>query len=134
MTPYYACATACDFFAGFPVQEVNPIADAGVATAGHSGYTLICNVSKETNLPPTATLAIQWLDPSGSVIDSGTNTNFTVSDMGPTFDDELSSHLTFNSLYTSQVGEYTCRTLQTIPGLVNNHTMYVSFLVRVKCK
>ena len=120
------------FFAGFPVQEVDHITNEGIATAGYSGYTLICKVIKEQDLPDTATLAIQWLDPSGSVIDSGTN--FTISDTGPTFDDKLTSRLTFNSLYTSQVGEYTCRTLQTIPGLVNNHTMYVSFLVRVKCK
>ena len=120
------------FHTGFPVQDVNPITEEGVATAGNSNYTLICNVTKEPDLPDAATLAIEWLDPSGSVIDN--EANFTVSETGPTFDDELTSHLTFNSLYTSQAGEYTCRTLQTIPGIVNNHAVQVSFSVQVKCK
>ena len=117
---------------GFPTQEVDPITDEGIPTAGFSGYTLTCNTSKEPDLPPTSTLAVQWLDPSGSVIVNGTN--FTISGSGPTTDTVFTSRMTFNSLYTSQAGEYTCRTLQTIPGIVTNHPEPVTFTVAVKCE
>ena len=119
-------------FIGFPTQLVDPIADEGISSAGFSGYTLICNTSKEPDLPPSTTLAVQWLDPRGNIISSGTN--FTSSGAGPTMDIVLTSRLNFNDLYTSQAGEYTCRTLQTIPGTVTNHPEPVTFTVQVKCK
>ena len=119
------------FLSGFPTQDVDPITDEGVSTAGYSGYTLICNVSKEPDLPSSSTLAVEWLDTSGSVINDGTN--FTISGPGPTTNTVLTSRLTFNNLYTSEAGEYTCRTLQTIPGTVTNHPELVYFPVNVKC-
>jgi hypothetical protein len=75
---------------------------------------------------------VQWLDPRGNVISSGEN--FTISGVGPTNDVGLISRLVFNSLYTSQAGDYTCRTLQTIPGTVINHPEPVTFSIQVKCK
>ena len=121
--------------AGFPTQQVDLITDEGTSTAGFSGYTLICITSKEPDLPPTSSLAVEWLDPRGNVILNGTN--FTVSGSGRTTDIVLTSRLTFNNIYTSQSGEYTCRTLQTIFGTVTNHPEPVSFTVnvkRTKCK
>lgn len=116
---------------GFPVQDVDPIAAEGIPTAGYPGYTLICNVSREPQL--TATLAVQWIDPSGNIIiDNGTN--FTVSGNDVTNDVVLTSRLTFTSLYTSQAGVYTCRTLQTIRNIVSNHSVEMTYPVRVKCK
>ena len=120
------------FLPGFPTQAVDPITDEGMSTAGFSGYTLICNTSKEPDLPLTATLAVVWLDPSGNVIENGMN--FTVSGSDRTTDDVLTSRLTFNNLYTSQSGEYTCRTLQTIVGTVTDHPEPITFTVTVKCK
>ena len=117
---------------GFPTQFVYPIIAQGVSLAGFSGYTLICYTSRESDLPPTSTLAVQWLDPRGNIISAGEN--FTISGTGPTSNDSLTSRLVFNSLYTSQAGEYTCRTLQTIPGTVINHPELVTFTVPVKCE
>ena len=112
-------------------QFVNITAE-GIPTAGFSGYALICNTSREPDLPPTSTLAVQWLDPSGSVISSGEN--FTISGAGPTTDVRLISRLVFNSLYTSQAGKYTCRTLHTIPGIAINYNESATFPVWVKGK
>ena len=81
-----------------PTQVVD-ITGEGIPTAGFSGYTLICNTSREPDLPPTSTLAVEWLDPMGNVITSGTN--FTISGAGPTTDVCLMSSLIFSSLYTS---------------------------------
>ena len=54
---------------------------------------------------------------------------------GPTNDVIVTSRLIFNSLLTSQAGEYTCRTLMTIPGTeILNHTVDATFTVIVKCK
>ena len=129
----YRCGISFSFFIGFPTQLVDPIADEGTSTAGSvSGYTLICSTSKEPDLPTTTTLAVQWLGPRGNVISRGTN--FTISGAGPTTDDVLTSRLTFNNLYTSQAGMYTCKTLQTIPGTVTNHPEGVTFTVQVKRK
>ena len=116
---------------GFPTQFVDVTAE-GISTAGFSGYTLICNTSREPDLPPTTTLAVQWLDPRGNVISSGEN--FTISGVGPATNINLISRLIFNSLYTSQAGDYTCRTLQTIPGTVINHPKPLTFDIRVKCE
>ena len=120
------------FSTGFPTQFVDDIAVEGVSLAGLSGYTLICNTSREPDLPSETTLAVQWLDPRGNIISNGEN--FTISGAGPTTNDSLISRLVFNSLYTSQAGEYTCRTLQTIPGTVTNHPELVTFSVQVKCE
>ena len=120
------------YLAGFPTQDVDSIIAEGVSTAGYSGYTLICNVSKEPDLPPSSTLAVEWLDPNGSVINDGTN--FTISRSGPTTSTVLTSRLTFNNLYTSQAGEYTCRTFETIPNIVTNHPVLMYFTVNVKCE
>ena len=117
---------------GFPTQFVNPITAEGISTAGFSGYTLICNTSREPDLPPTSTLAVQWFDPRGNIISSGES--FTIYGAGPTNNVSLISRLVFNSLYTSQAGVYTCRTLQTIPGTVINHPEPLTFPVQVRCE
>ena len=104
----------------------------GVSTAGFSGYILICNISREPDLSSTSALAVQWLDPRGNIIRSGEN--FTIYFIGPTTDVSLISGLVFNSLYTSQTGVYTCRSLLTIPGIVRNHPELVTFPVQVKCE
>lgn len=110
---------------------VDPITTEGISTAGFSGYTLICNTSKTSYLPSASTLAVEWLSPSGNVINSGTN--FTITGTGPTTNVVLTSRLTFNILLTSQAGVYTCRSLQTLPGVIANHPTSVTFLVQVKC-
>ena len=118
---------------GFPTQFVDDITDEGVSLAGLSGYTLICNTSREPNLPSETILSVEWLDPRGNIISNGEN--FTISGAGPTNDIGLISRLVFNnSLYTSQAGVYTCRTLQTIPGTVTNHPELMIFPVQVKCE
>ena len=117
----------------FPIQTVDPITTEGSSTAGLSGYTLICTASKNQFLSPLATLAVQWLDLNDAVI-SESNPNFTISDVGPTTRTVLTSRLTFNSLFTSQAGVYTCRTLLTIPGTVDDHTSDETVIVSVKCK
>ena len=116
---------------GFPTHLVD-VRDEGISTAGFSGYSLICNTSMEPDLPPTSTLAVEWLDPMGNIITNGTN--FTISGAGPTTDVSLISSLVFNSLYTSQAGEYTCRILQTILGTVVNHPESETFTVQIKCE
>ena len=75
---------------------------------------------------------MQWLDPNGGAVADGVN--FTISGSGPTTNAVLTSRLTFNTLYTSQAGQYTCRTLQTIPGIVTDHPEPVTFTVVVKCE
>ena len=117
---------------GFPTQFVDDIAVEGVSLAGFSGYTLICNTSREPDLPSTSNLTVEWLDPRENIISNGEN--FTISGAGSTNDVGLISRLVFNSLYTSQAGVYTCRTLQTIPGTVTNHPELVTFPVQVKCE
>ena len=123
---------ACSLLAGFPTQLVNPITAEGISMAGFSGYTLICNTSREPDLPPSSTLAVQWFDPRGNVLTNGTM--FTILGAGLTTDTILISRLIFNTLYTSQIGVYTCRTLQTIPGTVVNHPESLIFPVQVKCE
>ncbi len=117
----------------FPVQSVDPISTEGGSIAGFPGYTLICSTTKNRFLSTSATLAVQWLDLTGAVISAG-NPNFTISGVGPTTSTILTSRLTFNHLYTSQAGEYTCRTLLTIPGTVDNHNIDETFTVSVKRK
>ena len=118
------------FNTDFPTQFVDPITVEGTSIAGFSNYTLICNTRRESALQPSTTLAVQWLDPMGNVISNGAN--FTITGSGPTTNSFLTSRLTFSRLYTSQAGEYTCRTFQTIPGTVTNHTEEVSFTILVK--
>jgi hypothetical protein len=93
---------------------------------------VICNTSKEPDLPPLSTLAVEWLDLRSNVISD--EENFTISGVGPTIDVHLISILVFDILYTSQAGDYTCRTLQTIPGTVINHPEPITFPVQVKCE
>lgn len=111
---------------------VDPVSAEGPSVAGLSGYTLICNTSKEPDLVSASTLVVQWLDQRGSIIRDGVN--FTISGSGPTNDTVLTSRLTFNNLYTSQAGVYTCKTLLTIPGTVNSYPELVQFTVYVKCE
>ena len=75
-------------FTEFPSQVADVTAE-GISTAGFSGYTLICSSSRDSDLPPTSTLAVQWLGPRGSIISSGEN--FTISGVGPTTDAGLIS-------------------------------------------
>ena len=117
---------------GLPTQAVDPVSTEGTSIAGFSGYTLICNTSKEPDLLSTSTLTVQWLDQRGSRIRDGVN--FTISESGPTTDIVLTSRLIFNNLYTSQAGVYTCKALLTIPGTINNHPELMQFTVHVKCE
>ena len=52
--------------------------------------------------------------------------------VGSTTDVRLISRLIFSNLYTSQAGNYTCRTFQTIPGVAINYSESVTFPVQVK--
>ena len=76
---------------------------------------------------------MQWLDVNDAIVSEG-NPNFTISDVGPTTSTILTSRLSFNSIYTSQAGEYTCRTLLTIPGIVDNHIIDETVTMSVKCE
>ncbi len=73
----------------------------GSSTAGSTDYSITCTVTEIGLITPSIT----WRSPSGTVI--STDTDFTVGAVtgsGPTY----SSVLMFNSLKTSQAGEYTC--------------------------
>ncbi len=76
---------------------------AGSPTAGSTDYQLTCvvmSIGIIIHVP-----SVTWNTPSGTVI--STDTDFTVGAVtgsGPTY----SSVLMFNSLKTSQAGEYTC--------------------------
>ena len=122
-----------DLCVDFPVQTVDRISVEGSSIAGVAGYNLICNTSKNQFLSPLAILAVQWLNVNDNVIKEG-HADVTVSDIGPTTNSVLTSKLTFNCLYTSQAGEYKCRSLLTIPGTVDNHAVDETFTVAVTCK
>ena len=80
-----------------------------------------------------STISVQWLSSDGLKV-AGDGFTMTGSE-GPSTDAVITSSLTFNSLLTSHAGEYTCRTSLTISGTeVVNHTVDVTFTVRVKCK
>ena len=116
----------------FPRQIIASITADGSSTAGHHGYTLTCVVNRNIWLSNLSTLEVEWIGTDSNVISHGAN--FSVFSSGPTNDVELTSRLTFNSLFTSQAGEYTCRTLLTIPGTVNRHLVEQAFTVQVKCE
>ena len=120
-----------EMFSDFPPHNAS-IYDDGDSSAGSSNYVLACFVQREGDLSNSSTLAVKWLSPNGSVISSGDN--FTVSDAGPTNASRLTSRLSFANMYTSQAGTYTCRSLLTIPGTVNDHPYSVPFTVKLKCK
>ncbi len=73
----------------------------GSSTAGSTDYSITCTVTEIGLITPSIT----WRGPGDMVI--STDTDFTmgaVTGSGPTY----SSVLMFNSLKTSQAGEYTC--------------------------
>ncbi len=73
----------------------------GSSTAGSTDYSITCTVTEIGLIAPSIT----WRAPGDMVI--STDTDFTVGAVtgsGSTY----SSVLTFNSLKTSQAGEYTC--------------------------
>ena len=116
----------------FPPQIVTSLAADGNSTAGLPGYTLTCIVNRNILLSNSSILEVEWLGRDSSVISRGAN--FSISNSGPTNDAELISRLSFNNLFTSQAGQYTCRTLLTIPGTVNRHLVEQIFTVHVKCE
>ena len=118
---------------GFPAQYVT-VTDEGVPTAGYAGYSLLCTVTREQDLSSSTTISIQWLEPSGLEI-SGGDQAINISSEGSANDVTVTSSLVFNSLLTSQAGEYTCRTSMTIPGTdIFNYTVDETFTIAVKCK
>ena len=129
---YLMLDSNCLMLTGFPLQNVT-VTDEGVSTAGYAGYSLLCTVTREPDLSSLTTISIQWLDPSGLEI-SGDQT-INISSEGSANDDIVTSALVFDSLLTSQAGEYTCRTAMTIPGTdIFNYTVDEAFTVTVKCK
>ena len=75
---------------------------SGSTSAGSTDFSISCIV---TVLRLKGSPSITWMDPDGMTISNGDD--FTVGDVtgsGPMH----SSVLTFNSLKTSQAGEYTC--------------------------
>lgn len=129
---YLMLDSNCLMLTGFPLQNVT-VTDEGVSTAGYAGYSLLCNVTREQDLSSLTTISIQWLDPSGLEISGDQAIN--ISSEGSANDDIVTSALVFNSLLTSQAGEYTCRTVMTIPGTdIFNYTVDEAFTVTVKCK
>ena len=120
----------CFINADFPPQSAS-ITDEGDPAAGSSNYILVCFIERR-DLSNSSTLAIQWLDHHGNELINGANS--TISDFGPTNDSVLTSKLKFNNLFTSQAGNYTCKSLLTIPGTVTNYPYLVTFTVKVKCE
>ena len=116
---------------GFSPQLVN-ITGEEELTAGYAGYTLVCLAERENHLPTSSSIAAQWFGPDNTLINDGMN--FIISGSSTTTSTVLTSRLTFNSVYTSQAGVYTCRTLLTIPGVVINDSVEVNLTVKVKCK
>ena len=103
-------------------------------TAGYAGYSLLCTVTREQDLSSLTTISIQWLDSSGLKI-SGGDQAINISSEGSANDAIVTSRLVFNSLLTSQAGEYTCRTSMTIPGTdIFNYTVNEAFTITVKCR
>ena len=117
----------------FPPQLVT-VTDEGVSTAGYTDYTLVCTANRAADLNPLSTLTVQWLDSEGNEITNGDD--FSISGtQEPSSDVNITSRLTFNNiLMTSQAGLYTCRTLLTIPGTVDDHQVEDNFTVTVKCE
>lgn len=130
-TPFVYSLLDPFYVTGFPPQRVN-LTDEGIPTAGYSGYTLICTTTREQDLSPLSTLSVQWLGPDGRVVDGD---GFIINGIqGPSNTIMLTSRLTFVSLLPSQTGEYTCRSLLTIPDTeVTNHTVDATITVEVKC-
>lgn len=118
----------------FPPQHVN-VTDEGTSIAGSSGYTIICTITREQDLSPMSTLSVQWLYPNGSVVD-GDAYGFNISGItGPSSDIILTTRLTFLNILTSQSGEYSCRSLLSIPGTgISNRPVKGSFFVEVNCE
>ena len=85
----------------------------GSLTAGHS-FKLICTASRDPLL--SASLEVEWLDPKSTVIKENSSIKVT----GPsssTNESIITRMLVFNSLNTSNGGNYTCRVNLTIPDL-----------------
>ena len=126
--PFYAWITV-----GFPAQNVT-VTDEGVSIAGYAGYTLLCTVTREQDLSSLTIISIQWFDPNGLEI-LGSDQAINISSEGSANDPIITSRLIFNSLLTSQAGEYTCRSSMTIPGTdIFNYTVDEAFTITVKCK
>ena len=92
------------------------------ATAGDD-ITLICNVSRFSNLDPFTLLEVMWLDADGNMVVSTTITSTT--------DTNTQSTLTFSLLTTSQGGVYSCAVNMTIPDIVMDHQVISTAPVRV---
>ena len=121
------------FVSGFPPQNVT-VTDEGMSIAGYSDYSLLCTVNRNQHLSSSSMISIQWLGPDGLEV-SEENQFIITSSEESTNDIVVTSSLIFNSLLTSQAGEYTCRTSMTIPGTdVLNYTVDQTFIVSVKCK
>ncbi len=107
--------------------------DEGVSIAGYAGYSLLCTVTREQDLSSLTSISIQWLDPGGLEISE--DRTIIVNSSESANDAIVTSRLIFNSLLTSQAGEYTCRTSMTIPGTdIFNYTVDEAFSITVKCK
>ena len=105
-----------------------------MSIAGYTGYSLLCTVTREQDLSSLTIISIDWFDPSGLEI-LGSDQAINISSEGSTNDATITSRLIFNSLLTSQAGEYTCRSLMTIPGTdIFNYTVDEAFTIAVKCK
>ncbi len=94
--------------------SVEHIPGPGSSTAGSTDYSITCTVTVIGSITPSIT----WRSPGDMVI--STDTDFTVGAVtgsGPTY----SSVLMFNSLKTSQAGEYTCTAeVNSVPAVSSN--------------
>ena len=120
------------FITGFPPQNTT-VTDEGVSIAGYSGYSLLCTAIRDQDLSSSTTISILWLDSNGLEVSGNQSTN--MSSEGSANNDMVTNRLSFDSLLTSQAGEYTCKTAMTIPGTdILNYTVDETFIVTVKCK
>ena len=126
--PFYAW-----IIVGFPAQNVT-VTNEGVSIAGYAGYSLLCTVTREQDLSSLTIISIEWFDPNGLEI-LGSDQAINISSEGSANDPIITSRLIFNSLLTSQAGEYTCRSSMTIPATdIFNYTVDEAFIITVKCK
>ena len=102
-------------------------ASSGSSIAG-SVFSLMCTVMVVDGL--VVVPDVMWMK-EGRVLVNGTNTTLTRTISGST----STQNLTFNPLFTSHGGQYTCNTtisFQQLPLLISRNSTVVNLVVRSK--
>lgn len=107
---------------------INP-SIAGTQVAG-SAYTLSCIALKSVS-GLTQTAQIQWMGPNGAPL--ATNSNIVVAS-AVTGSLTTTQNITFNSLFTSDAGVYTCRSTLSSPALTTPYQTMQMYTIIISGK